>query len=88
MVHLHPSSVLFSSRHFYHYEDSDDSNSNSNSNGTSSSSVKKARKDRLPQVVVFAELLVTSKQYMRTMAVLQQSWLQEELSPQQLQLLR
>ena len=91
MVHLHPSSVLFSSRHFYHYEDSDDHNSNSSSNGNgsgSSSNVKKARKDRLPQVVVFAELLVTSKQYMRTMAVLQQSWLQEELSPQQLQLLR
>lgn len=91
MVHLHPSSVLFSSRHFYHYEDSDDHNSNSSSNGNGSgsiSNVKKARKDRLPQVVVFAELLVTSKQYMRTMAVLQQSWLQEELSPQQLQLLR
>lgn len=92
MVHLHPSSVLFSSRHFYHYEDADDTNSNSNSSSNShsniSSSVKKARKDRLPQVVVFAELLVTSKQYMRTMAVLQQSWLQEELSPQQLQLLR
>lgn len=89
MVHLHPSSVLFSSRHFYHYEDVDDSHSSSNSNSnSSSSSVKKARKDRLPQVVVFAELLVTSKQYMRTMAVLQQSWLQEELTPQQLQLLR
>ena len=95
MVHVHPSSVLFSSRFTYRYEQEQDEETsdrtqnvsirNSTSGGQRGSS---AKKDRLPQLVAFAELLVNSKQYMRTMTVLQESWLQEELTQDQLNLLR
>ena len=85
MVHIHPSSVLFSSQHRYSYSTPSPQQSLNNSGSSKNS---KQRKERLPPLVVFTELLVTSKQYMRTLTVVDESWLQEELTPDQLLLLR
>lgn len=84
MVHVHPSSVLFSSRFSYHEEKEGEDETGRGG------SMKRRRqpKERLPRVVVFAEMIATSKQYMRNVAVLEESWLHEELAPSQIQLLK
>ncbi len=68
-VHVHPSSVLFSLTHSHKYTPP-------NSKGASPM-ISTTSKNKLPQFVVFSDLLVTTKSYMRGVTKIEGDWLLE-----------
>ena len=80
-VQVHPSSCLFHTlRAALSSHESDTERSNYNHNPFQAGK-KKNKKKKLPNCVVYAELLVTSKSYLRGITIIDESWL-PEVAPQ------
>jgi HrpA-like RNA helicase len=83
-VYVHPSSVLFSLTHartiqLQHQASKANSNGNGNGNGYgnghNASNISTNSKNKLPLFVVFSDLLVTTKSYMRGVTKIEGDWL-------------